>query len=136
MRTRTLLVVEDDPSIRQLLSDALEQEGHRVIATGDGEEAIGLAEREHPDGIVLDLGLPLLDGEVVADRIRGSCGAAMPLIVVTASDRAREAMGRLRAAACLIKPFEIADFVRAVDAATQPPPAAALGEDPVTSPAT
>ncbi len=136
MRARTVLVVEDDPSIRQLLSDALEQEGHKVVAACDGEEAIRLAEQDQPDAVVLDLGLPLLHGDVVAARIRASTERSIPFIVVTASYRIDEAVSRVRAAFYLTKPFDVAELLRMVRLAIEPPPEAAVGEDPIPSPAT
>lgn len=128
-----ILIVEDDPSIRQLLRDALEQDGLEVVSASDGEEAIALSERRRPAAVVLDMGLPLIDGASVADRIRDQHGDLVPFIVVTASRRIDEIASRVRAARYLTKPFDIADLVGAVRDAVEPPPDTARG--PVTSPA-
>ncbi|MDE3193287.1 MAG: response regulator transcription factor [Chloroflexota bacterium] len=117
-----ILIVEDDASIRELLRDALEQEGLDVVTASDGEQAIVCAGRQRPAAIVLDMGLPLLDGASVADRIRDQYGDLVPFIVVTASRRIEEAASRIRAARYLTKPFDITDLVAAVRDAVEPPP--------------
>lgn len=129
-----VLIVEDDPSIRQLLRDALEQDGFEIASASDGEEAIAFAIRRRPAAVVLDMGLPLVDGVVVADRIRDKYGDQVPFIVVTASRRIEEAANRIRAARYLAKPFEIGDLVRAVRDAIELP--AAVPEGSQISPAT
>lgn len=127
-----ILVAEDDLSIRELLQEALEQEGLRVITAHDGEEAVRLALADKPAAVVLDLGLPFVDGAEVAARIRAAYGEGVPFIVVTATQRYDE-IPKLRAASFLTKPFQVSEFVNAVRAAIGPPPAGA--PDPATSPA-
>lgn len=129
-----VLIVEEDPSIRELLRDALEQDGLEIASASDGEEAIAFAIRRRPAAVVLDVGLPLVDGLVVADRIRDTYGDQVPFIVVTASRRIEEAASRIRAVRYLAKPFEIGDLVRAVRDAIAP--AAPVAEGSQTSPAT
>ncbi len=136
MRSYTVLVVDDDPSIRQLIADALEQEGHTAITAPDGEEAIRLAGQDRPDAVVLDLGLPGVPGDVVAARIRASSERRIPLIVVTASYRMDEAASRVGGAFYLSKPFDVAELLRTVRQACEPPSQPSLGEDPLPSPAT
>ncbi len=67
---RTVLVVEDEEDVREMLRTFLEHRGYRVVEAGDGEAAIEVAGRERPDLIVLDLQLPKLDGVTAAQRIR------------------------------------------------------------------
>lgn len=129
-----ILIVEDDPSIRQLLREALEQDGLEVVSASDGEEAIAAARNRRPAAVVLDMGLPLIDGPSVADRIREQYGDQLPFIVVTASRRIEEAARRIGAARYLTKPFDVADLVGAVRHAVEPPPQTAGG--PATSPVT
>jgi len=65
-----LLLVEDDASLRETLSESLRREGFEVIATGDGGEALELARTTQPDLIILDLMLPTLDGLSVCRILR------------------------------------------------------------------
>ena len=117
-----VLVVEDDPSIRELLIDALAHEGIRATAASDGEEAVRLALDMRPALVLLDMGLPLMDGAAVAARIREKYGEAVPFVVVTAGRRVDEAAGGVRAACYITKPFDLDDLVRAVRSAIEPPP--------------
>ncbi|HTS15852.1 MAG TPA: response regulator, partial [Candidatus Sulfotelmatobacter sp.] len=59
---RTVLVVDDEPRIAQLARDYLEHAGYAVLVAADGEAALATARRSHPDLIVLDIGLPGIDG--------------------------------------------------------------------------
>lgn len=132
-----ILIVEDDPSIRQLLHDALEQDGLEVVSASDGEEAIAIADRRRPLAVVLDMGLPLVEGPVVAERIRDKYGDSVPFVVVTASRRIEEAASRIRAARYLTKPFDVSDLVRAVRSSIDPVEALPEGAAaPVVSPPT
>ncbi|MGR3581245.1 MAG: response regulator, partial [Sagittula sp.] len=65
-----ILIVDDDPSLRDLLRLALERAGHTVICAADGALALTHAARETPDLIVLDIGLPEMDGFEVCRRLR------------------------------------------------------------------
>ncbi len=117
-----VLVVEDEPSIRELLRDAFEQEGLEVVAASDGEQAIRIAKDRRPALVLLDMGLPIIDGAEVADAIRDAYGDAVPFVVVTASRRIEEAAARIGAARYFTKPFDVPELVRAVRAALEPPP--------------
>ncbi len=117
-----VLVVEDEPSIRELLCDAFEQEGLEVVAASEGEQAIRIAKDRRPALVVLDMGLPLLDGAEVADAIRDAYGDSVPFVVVTASRRIEDAAARIGAARYFTKPFDVPELVRAVRAALETPP--------------
>lgn len=119
-----VLVVEDDPNIRVVICEALTAEGLEVVEARDGEEACRLAQERRPSAVVLDIGLPLLDGAAVADRIRELYEDHVPVIVVTAAWRAEDAARRVRAVAYVIKPFDITDLVRVVRSAIAPPESA------------
>ena len=80
--TATVLVVEDEKKIRDLLRGMLERAGLVVVSTGSGAEAITLAGRAHPDLVVLDLGLPDVAGEDVAREIRRL--GQVPILMLTA----------------------------------------------------
>ncbi|GII58460.1 DNA-binding response regulator [Planotetraspora thailandica] len=80
-----LLVVDDEPNIRELLSASLRYAGFDVVTASDGKEAVQLAERARPDLIVLDVMLPDMDGFAVASRLR-SAGRRIPAVFLTARD--------------------------------------------------
>lgn len=127
-----VLVVEDEPSIRELLRDAFEQEGLDVVTASEGEQAIRIARARRPALVLLDMGLPLLDGAAVADAIRDTYGDTVPFVVVTASRRIEEAAARIGAARYFTKPFDVPELVRAVRAALEPPPGPVAEGTPVT----
>ncbi len=81
---RTILVVEDEPTLRETLADALEGEGFRVVSAADGREALARFRGERPDLVLLDLMLPELSGIEVARIIRAESG--VPIIMLTARD--------------------------------------------------
>jgi DNA-binding response OmpR family regulator len=78
----SILVVEDELKIRDLVRSYLEREGHAVMTTGSGADALALAARSRPDLVVLDLGLPDVPGEEVARELRRE--GAVPILVLTA----------------------------------------------------
>ncbi len=79
-----VLIVDDDPRLRDLLRLALERAGYDVITASDGQSALTHATREAPDLIVLDIGLPEMDGFEVCRRIRA--GSQVPILFLTARD--------------------------------------------------
>jgi CheY-like chemotaxis protein len=80
-----LLVVEDDELNREMLSRRLELEGYQVITADNGATAIKLARSEHPDLILMDIGLPLINGFQATARLKGQPDTAIiPIIAVTA----------------------------------------------------
>ncbi len=118
-----LLLVEDDPEIRRTLSRGLGEHGATVVPVATAVEAIKAVTTERPDAVVLDLGLPDLDGADVLALIRA--GSDLPVVVATARDDEREIVRLLDAGAddYLIKPFSAAQVmarVRAVLRRTSP----------------
>src|SRR6266542_2929882 len=79
---KTVLVVDDERQIAQIASDYLQHAGFAVVTAGDGIEALALARSQHPDLVVLDLGLPRLDGVEVAKTLRRE--GNVPIIMLTA----------------------------------------------------
>jgi two-component system, OmpR family, response regulator len=114
--TKRILVVDDEPTIRDLVSDALREAGYQVDAAANGAEALRIMRRRVPHAIVLDLMMPRLDatGFVEMQRLNPRL-AGIPILVVTAAYGAHEAAERLGADACLTKPFELDDLVNAID---------------------
>jgi len=83
--TRTIMIVEDYDDTRLLLKHGLEGLGYSVLEASNGQEAVDIAEREHPDLILMDLDLPILDGIAATQRIRQqSHMESVPIVAVTA----------------------------------------------------
>jgi two-component system OmpR family response regulator len=107
-----VLVVEDEPNLQRQLKSALEGAGYAVDAAGDGEDGHYLGSTESYDAVVLDLGLPEIDGLTVLDRWR-KAGLAMPVLVLTARDSWSDKVAGLDAGAddYLAKPFQTEELV-------------------------
>jgi DNA-binding response OmpR family regulator len=105
-RSPRVLVVEDDEEIAQVLKRSLRLEGYEVRSATDGVEALETARAFVPDLVILDLGLPRLDGVDVARRLRGD--GDVPILVLTARDALDAKVEGLDAGAddYLVKPFE------------------------------
>ena len=82
LMTATVLLVEDERKLRELVRSYLERAGFMVLSTGSGAEAISLVSSAAPDLVVLDLGLPDVPGETVAQEVRAA--GATPILVLTA----------------------------------------------------
>jgi len=92
----TVLIVDDDAALRDVLSSYLSQEGWRVATAEDGEHALALLEQEHPAAMVLDLMMPRVDGFEVLRAVRAQPATRdLPIIVVTAKDLTEEDRERL-----------------------------------------
>ncbi|MGH2967625.1 MAG: response regulator transcription factor [Solirubrobacteraceae bacterium] len=102
-----VLVVEDDEEIAQVLQRSLRMEGYEVKLAGDGVQGLEEAHNFLPDVIVLDLGLPRLDGVDVAKRLRDD-GDEVPILILTARDALESRVEGLDVGAddYLVKPFE------------------------------
>jgi DNA-binding response OmpR family regulator len=105
-RQARVLIVEDDDDIAQVLQRSLRLEGYETRIAADGEAALGAANDFVPDLVVLDLGLPKLDGMEVARRLRQSDD--VPILMLTARDAVESRVEGLDAGAddYLVKPFE------------------------------
>ena len=101
-----ILVVEDDPDLQRLLAGALRDNGYVVDTASDGVEGHFLGETEPYDAVILDLGLPEMDGIKVLEKWR-KAGKIMPVLILTARDRWSEKVAGLDAGAddYVAKPF-------------------------------
>ena len=115
-----ILVVDDEKQIHRFLRPALEAAGYRTLSAADGAEALRLAVSQGPDAILLDLGLPDMDGKIVLERLRGFSGA--PVIVLSARDREAEKIAALDAGAddYVEKPFGLGELLARLRAALRP----------------
>ncbi len=107
-----ILVVDDDPAVRASIDRALRLEGYAVDAAADGATALRSLNLVPPDAVVLDLGLPDLDGLEVCRRLR-SAGDDTPVLILTARDAVDERVHGLDAGAddYLVKPFALAELL-------------------------
>ena len=115
-----ILVVEDEPRIAADIRSGLEQANCAVEIARDGEDAWFRGETEDYDAIVLDLGLPRLDGLSVLRRLRGA-GITTPILILTARDGWREKVEGIDAGAddYLTKPFQMEELVARMRAITR-----------------
>ncbi len=108
MKEKTILVIDDDPQINQLLQDALSREGYSVLHAYSGTEALLVLEKRRPDLILLDLMLPGLSGEELLPRIK-----EIPVIVVSAKVDVEDKVNLLLGGAAdyLTKPFSVGELL-------------------------
>ena len=113
---KTVLVVDDEPKIAQLARDYLEHAGFEVLTAGDGRGALALVRQRRPDLVVLDLGLPGLDGLDVTRELRRD--STIPIVMLTARDDELDKLLGLELGAddYLTKPFSPRELVARVKA--------------------
>lgn len=106
-----ILVVDDDPGVRAALDRALRLDGYEVKAVADGEAALESLALDAPDALVLDLGLPGMDGLDVCKRMRDA-GDDTPVLMLTARDAVHDRVLGLDAGAddYVVKPFALAEL--------------------------
>lgn len=126
-----LLVVDDEPSFRRLLRTSLSAQGYRVLEAGTGQGAIDSLGRDAPEVVLLDLGLPDMDGLEVIRRVRGS-GARTPIIVLSSrgDERGKVQALDLGADDYVTKPFGMGELVARIRTALRHR-VQAQGADPV-----
>ena len=110
-RGAKVLVAEDHEDTRALLRTLLEKRGLAVVEAGDGVQAVDVAERERPDLILMDGGLPLLDGLAATRRMRRLTALSAVPIVFLSGHAGPQAEADARDAGCddyVVKPFDIA----------------------------
>ena len=117
--TATVLVVEDERKLRELVRSYLERAGFTVLSTGSGAEAITMATTASPDLVVLDLGLPDVPGETVARELRAtSATGTTPILILTAKSAEEDRIRGLELGAddYVTKPFSPRELVLRVQA--------------------
>jgi two-component system, chemotaxis family, chemotaxis protein CheY len=120
-RPDTVLVADDEPEIRDLLHLLLADAGYRVVTAVDGHEALELAARERPDVILLDAGMPRLDGAGFC-RAYHEDGGTVPIVLISAGDPKviAETVEACGAVAYIAKPFEIEHVLETVERLIHP----------------
>lgn len=113
MNIRSILIVEDEKEIREILQEALEYEGYRTRAASNGLEAIDALDRDHyhPDVILLDLMMPVMDGWEFLERKKQN-HSSIPVVVVSA---VAEMGKKVRAHAFLRKPIELDALLETIE---------------------
>ena len=111
MNKPLILVVEDDGTVRNLIATTLKSNDYRFLTAADGEAAIAAASTRQPDIVLLDLGLPDMDGVEIIRRIRS--WSQMPIIVISARSEDTDKIAALDAGAddYLTKPFSVAELL-------------------------
>ena len=119
-----ILVIDDEKAIRRLLKISLESEGYALLEASDGTDGLVKASTQRPDLIILDLGLPDIDGLTVIKRLRE--WSSVPVVVLTVKDSDIDKVTLLDSGAddYLTKPFSVPELLARIRAAlrhTQPP---------------
>lgn len=111
-----LLLIEDDPQLRTLLTTALESQDYSVLALANGREGLIAARNRQPGLLILDLGLPDIDGQEVIRRLR--TGSELPIVVLSARDQESDITQALDNGAddYLCKPFSTAELMSRIKA--------------------
>lgn len=113
-----ILVADDDPLLRTLIEHKLVAAGHDVLVAVDGNEALDIVLREHPDLVVLDAMMPLRDGLDVLRTLKGDPALkSTPVLMLTARRREDDIVGALRlgAADYMTKPFMPEELIARID---------------------
>jgi len=119
MAKEKILIVEDDPDIVEMIDYNLKKEGYRIISVLNGEDAIGIAEKENPDLIILDLMLPEMDGFQVCKHLRSEeKTSSVPIIMLTAKSQETDKVVGLELGAddYMTKPFSPRELVARIKA--------------------
>jgi DNA-binding response OmpR family regulator len=115
---RTVLVVDDEPTITEVVARYLQRAGYRTAIAADGAQALAAAGEQRPDLVVLDLMMPQLGGLEVMRRLREHDHARVPIILLTAKGEESDRITGLRLGAddYVVKPFSPAELVARIDA--------------------
>jgi two-component system response regulator VicR len=115
---KKILVVDDERDIAEIVCELLADNGYETITAYDGEQAIEMVKKHRPDGLVLDIKMPVIDGIGVIKFIRGTPDLAKtPIVVLTATQfvpDAREQFKNLNVNTWMAKPFEPVELIDAV----------------------
>jgi len=108
---KPILLVDDDPTIREFISIVLEDEGYSVVTATNGASALKRIEEYTPSLILLDMNMPLMNGWDFAEAYNQRQGDHAPIIVMTAAQSADTVAAEISASGVLSKPFDIDDLI-------------------------
>jgi two-component system response regulator MprA len=123
MIAKRILLVEDDPAVRESCAELLRDFGHTVVAVDDGAIALGEIPRFHPDVILVDLVMPKAELDGVALLSRLAAGPRIPVVILSAfadglsDDLSPDVKAALPITAILTKPFSLDELTREIDRA-------------------
>jgi CheY-like chemotaxis protein len=109
-----ILVVDDEPGIRQAVAEILQLDGYNVVTAANGAEALVVVEQRTPSLILLDMRMPVLNGWEFAREL-GARGYNVPIVVITAATDASAWAREVRAAGFLAKPFDLLELLETVE---------------------
>ena len=116
MAKKTILVVDDEPPIVQVVGDLLKQQGYKVMEATSGKETLEILKKSKPDLILLDIMMPGMDGWDVVEKIKSNKNLEkIPIVFLTAKiDPISRSMGSLASTDYITKPFDNKDLIRRV----------------------
>ena len=109
-----ILVVEDEPELRAVVTFILQEEGFDVETASDGQQAVDRVRITRPALVVLDMGLPILSGEEVAAELQKFYPEPPPILVMSAAGAIAERARRIGAASYIAKPFDLDELASTV----------------------
>ncbi len=125
MEQQTVLVIDDDAAIRDIVATLLTEEGYAVITAGSGEEALSQLEAVVPSLIITDMRMPVMDGWHFVAELHRRLDGKVPLLVMTAAVDAQQRAAEVDADGAISKPFDLDEFVASVQQLIGP-----AGRDP------
>jgi CheY-like chemotaxis protein len=115
---RVVLVVEDDESIRNVITDVLEERGYRVMAAANGAEALQRLEAGRPDAMVVDLLMPVMHGwDLMECYVERMGGPPIPIVVVSVNPALPRSFNRWGVRGVVAKPFQVDELLAQVEQA-------------------
>jgi CheY-like chemotaxis protein len=112
---RQLLVIDDDPTIREMLEMVLDSEGYEVVTAPHGAAGLALLDQIVPHAILLDMKMPVMDGWTFLELYRRRPNPKPPIVVVTAAQDDLRRAAEVGADAYVAKPFAIDELLRVLD---------------------
>ena len=120
MHLPPVLIVEDDPDSRNMLAALLGLHGYRTVTAANGLEALEMARQERPAVILLDLMMPVMDGQTFRrEQLKDPTLSAVPVVVLSAHAQTAQLAREIGAVAHLLKPFDLDKLLGAITAASQ-----------------
>jgi len=109
--SQKILIIDDEPRVRQALRGSLVAQGYRVLEAGDGEQGIAVFSKEDPDLVLLDANMPVQDGFEVCRRIR--CISKTPIVMLTVRDNETDIVRALDTGAdgYIVKPYAVGELL-------------------------